>query len=127
MLEIPLISPWMKSFPHWNACPGSPVINRMAEENPLETTEYSPERAEPIPETIRWKADTAASRREEAIFTTVVLIPFQTEDAVCFIADQIREANWDRDESTVSTPCFSPKPQKSPPDGFPTRSERRHF
>ena len=26
MLEIPLISPWMKSLPHWNACPGSPVI-----------------------------------------------------------------------------------------------------
>ena len=75
----------------------------------METTEYRPERAEPIPETIRWKADTAASRREEAIFTTVVLIPFQTEDAVCFIADQIREANWDRDESTVSTPCFSPE------------------
>ena len=89
MLEIPLISPWMKSFPHWNACPGSPVINRMAEENPLETTEYRPERAEPIPETIRWKADTAASRSAEAIFTTVVLIPFQTEDAVCFMADQI--------------------------------------
>src|SRR5699024_239367 len=89
--------------------PGSPVINRMAEENPLFTTEYSPERAEPIPKTIRWKADTAASRNAEAIFTTVVLIPFQTEDAVCCIADQIWEANWDSAESTVSTPCFNPE------------------
>ena len=63
----------------------------MAEENPLETTECSLERADPLPETIRWKADTAASRREEAIFTIVALMPFQTEDAVCFIADQIWE------------------------------------
>ena len=85
----PVDQPLDKILPHWNACPGSPVINRMAEENPLLTTEYSPERAEPIPETIRWKADTAASRSVDAIFTTVVLMPFQTEDAVCFMADQI--------------------------------------
>ena len=85
----PVNQPLDKIFPPLERLSGSPVINRIAEENPLLTTEYSPERAEPIPETIRWKAVTAASRSAEAIFTTVVLMPFQTEDAVCFIADQI--------------------------------------
>ena len=75
----------------------------------METTEYSPEKAAPLPETIRREADTAASRNTNAIFTTVILMPFQTKDAVYFIADQIWEGNKDKTESTISTPCFSPE------------------
>ena len=58
----------------------------------METTEYSPEKAAPLPETIRREADTAASRNTNAIFTTVILMPFQTKDTVCRIPGQIWKA-----------------------------------
>ena len=107
MLLMPLISPWMKSLPHWRAFPGRLVIKEIAPEKPFWTTDASPERAERMPETRFLKAFTAASFNPVAIFTTVVLIPFQILDAVCFSVFQICEMNWESAEKMFWTPCFS--------------------
>src|SRR5699024_9510139 len=82
----------MKSLPHWSAFPGRPVMNEMADENPFDTTENSPESAEPMPETRFWKAFTAASFRPVAMETTVFLMPFHTDEARLEMADQMDEA-----------------------------------
>src|SRR5699024_10322134 len=107
MLLMPLISPWMKSLPHCRAFPGRLVIKEIAPQKPFWTTDASPERAERMPETRLLKAFTAASFKPVAIFTTVVLIPSQILDAVCFSVFQICEMNWESAEKMFWTPCFS--------------------
>ena len=92
MLLMPLIRPFIKSLPHWSAFPGRLVMNEMADENPFDTTENSPESAEPMPETRFWKAFTAASFRPVAMETTVFLMPFHTDETRLEMADQMDEA-----------------------------------
>ena len=83
----------MKSLPHCRAFPGRLVIKEIAPENPFCITDVKLDRAERIPATRFLKAFTAESFSPVAIFTTVVLMPFQILDAVCFSVFQIWEMN----------------------------------
>ena len=105
----PVNQPLNKVLPPLKCLSGQSRDKLIADEKPPETTEYTPERADPIPETIIRKAETAASFSDVAILTTELLIPCQRDTAVCFRADQIWETNCDNADNAVCTPCLSPE------------------
>ena len=121
MLLMPLISPCIKSLPHWRAFPGRLVIKEIAPEKPFCTTDASPESAERMPETRFLKALTAASFNPVAIFTTVVLMPFQIFEAVFFSVFQICEMNWESAREDVLDALFQRicRIDRCLPDGVP--------